>query len=169
MSFAALTEKSRSVFTALGGWPAVAEGVTSRLLFLVCYLPTGDALVSSLVAVGGVLVFAVVRVCTDRKWWQAATSLVVVGLSAALAGGTGHGAGPGEIGPGGRGDGDEVRRAPQPGPARLPAGHRAEPGGHGDAARQHARTNQETAGLPFPTKKGRKWRRKTNLHDTARR
>ncbi|WP_290050859.1 DUF3159 domain-containing protein [Amycolatopsis solani] len=92
MNFAVLTEKSRSVFTAIGGWRTVAEGVASRLLFLVGYLSTGHVLVSALVAVAGVLVFAVVRVCTERKWWQAGVGLAVVGLSAALAGGTGHGA-----------------------------------------------------------------------------
>jgi hypothetical protein len=45
---------------------------------------------SALVAVGAVLVFAVVRACTDRKYWSAAIGLVVVGVSALLAGSTGH-------------------------------------------------------------------------------
>jgi putative flippase GtrA len=44
---------------------------------------------AALVAVGGVLVFAVVRLSTDRRYWQAGTPLVIVGASAALAGSTG--------------------------------------------------------------------------------
>jgi hypothetical protein len=44
---------------------------------------------SALIAVGAVAVFAVVRVCTDRKYWSALIGLVIVGLSALLAGDTG--------------------------------------------------------------------------------
>lgn len=89
MSLTALTQKSLSLFTAVGGWRTVAEGVASRALFLVAYLLTGQVLTSALIAVGGVLVFAVVRMCTDRKFWQPAVGLLVVGISALLAGSTG--------------------------------------------------------------------------------
>jgi Protein of unknown function (DUF3159) len=90
MSFSVLTRKTLSLFAAVGGWRTVAEGVASRMLFLVTYLLTGHVWVSALVAVGGVLVFAVVRVCTDRKYWQAAAGLVIVGVSALLAASTGQ-------------------------------------------------------------------------------
>lgn len=90
MNFTALTEKSLSLFAAVGGWRTVAEGVASRALFLVVYLLTDHVLTSALVAVGGVLVLAVVRVCTDRKYWSAAIGLVLVGVSALLAGSSGH-------------------------------------------------------------------------------
>jgi hypothetical protein len=78
------------MFEAVGGWRTVAEGVVSRLLFLVIYLLTGEVVAAALVAVGGVAVFAVVRVWTDRKYWQAAVGLIVVGGSALFAGATGN-------------------------------------------------------------------------------
>jgi uncharacterized membrane protein len=87
----ALTQKSLSVFAAVGGWRTIAEAVVSKAVFLVVHLLTGEVALSALVAVGGVLVFAVVRACTDRKYWQAAAGLVVVCVGAALAGHTGHG------------------------------------------------------------------------------
>lgn len=89
MSLRMLTERSMSLFAAVGGWRTVAEGVASRVLFLIAYLVTGRVSTSVLVAVGGVLVFSVVRVFTDRKYWQAAIGPVVVGASALLAGSTG--------------------------------------------------------------------------------
>jgi hypothetical protein len=91
MTFSVLTQKSLSLFAAVGGWRTVAEVVVSKALFVVAYLPTGRVLTSALVAVGGVVVFAVFRVCTDRKIWQAAAGLIVVGVSALLAGSTGRG------------------------------------------------------------------------------
>ncbi|MFI7128834.1 DUF3159 domain-containing protein [Nonomuraea sp. NPDC050153] len=91
MSLRLLTSGSMTVFAAVGGWRTVAEGVASRALFLVAYLLTGQVLASALTAVGGVLVLAVVRVFTDRKYWQAAGGLAVVGVSAAMAGSTGQG------------------------------------------------------------------------------
>jgi hypothetical protein len=90
MSLELLTRKSLSLFSAVGGWRTVAEGVASRVLFLVAYLVSGRVPTSALVAVGGVLVFAVVRLCTDRKFWQPAVGLLVVGVSAMLAGSTGR-------------------------------------------------------------------------------
>ncbi|NBH10685.1 DUF3159 domain-containing protein [Amycolatopsis sp. SID8362] len=90
MSLDALTKKSLSLFSAVGGWRTVAEGVASRALFLVAYLLSGRVLTAALIAVGGVFVFAVVRMCTDRKFWQPVVGLVVVGVSALLAGSTGH-------------------------------------------------------------------------------
>ena len=89
MSLRMLTQKSMSLFAAMGGWRTVAEGVASRVLFLVAYLVTGQVSTAVLVAVGGVVVFAVVRVFTDRKYWQAAIGLVVVAASGLLAGTTG--------------------------------------------------------------------------------
>ncbi|MET1072050.1 MAG: DUF3159 domain-containing protein [Umezawaea sp.] len=91
MNFTLLTRKSLSLFDAVGGWRTIAEAVASRALFLVAYLTTGRVVASALVAVGGVVVFAAVRVWTDRKYWQAAGGLLVVGLSAVLAGSTGRG------------------------------------------------------------------------------
>ncbi|MFI6300700.1 DUF3159 domain-containing protein [Amycolatopsis thailandensis] len=85
-----LTRKSVSLFDAVGGWRTVAEGVASRALFLVAYLATGKVSTSALITVGGVLVFAVVRLCTDRKVWQPAIGLIVVGVSALLAGKSGQ-------------------------------------------------------------------------------
>jgi hypothetical protein len=90
MNVEALTHTSLSLFAALGGWRTVAEAVASKALFLVVYLVTGQVWTSALVAVGGVAVFAVMRVCTDRKYWQAAAGLVVVAVSACLAGSTGQ-------------------------------------------------------------------------------
>ncbi|RKT54206.1 DUF3159 domain-containing protein [Saccharothrix australiensis] len=90
MSLNVLTEKSLSLFSAVGGWRTVAEGVASRVLFLVAYLLTGQVSTSALVAVGGVVAFAAVRMCTDRKFWQPAAGLAVVGASALVAGNTGQ-------------------------------------------------------------------------------
>ena len=90
MSLSMLTQKSLSLFSAVGGWRTVAEGVASRALFLVAYLLTGQVLTSALIAVAGVFMFAVVRLCTARKVWQPALGLIVVGVSALLAGSTGH-------------------------------------------------------------------------------
>jgi hypothetical protein len=91
MSLNLLTQKSVSLFAAVGGWRTVAEGVASRALFLVAYLLTDQVLTSALIAVGGVLLFAVIRVFTDRKYWQAAGGLALVVLSAILASSTGRG------------------------------------------------------------------------------
>ncbi|MFC0106007.1 DUF3159 domain-containing protein [Kibdelosporangium aridum] len=90
MTLKVLSHKSVSLFTAVGGWRTVAEGVASRVLFLVAYLLTEQVVTSALVAIGGVFVFAVVRMCTDRKFWQPMVGLAVVGVSALLAGSTGH-------------------------------------------------------------------------------
>jgi len=90
MSLGMLTQRSLSMFDAVGGWRTVAEGVASRVLFLVAYLVTGRVLPSALVAVGGVAVLAVVRLCTGGKVWQPAIGVIVVGASALLAGSTGH-------------------------------------------------------------------------------
>ncbi|MBB5913570.1 hypothetical protein BJY24_002437 [Nocardia transvalensis] len=87
-----LTQQSLSLFAAVGGWRTVAEGVASRALFLVAYLLTGQVPTSALIAVGGVLAFGVVRLCTDRKVWQPALGLLVVGVSALVAGSTGNAA-----------------------------------------------------------------------------
>jgi uncharacterized membrane protein len=76
---------------ALGGWRTLAEAVASRTLFLIAYLLTGHVLTSALVAVGGVAVFAAVRIYTARRYWQAAAALLLVGVSALLAGSTGRG------------------------------------------------------------------------------
>lgn len=90
MSLGMLTQKSLSLFSAVGGWRTVAEGVASRALFLVAYLLTGQVPASALIAVGGVFVLAVVRLCTGSKVWQPAIGLIVVGVSALLAGSTGQ-------------------------------------------------------------------------------
>jgi hypothetical protein len=90
MSLSMLTQKSLSLFSAVGGWRTVAESVVSRALFLIAYLLTGQVLTSALVAVGGVFVFVVLRLCTARKVWQPVIGLLVVGVSALLAGSTGH-------------------------------------------------------------------------------
>jgi hypothetical protein len=87
-----VTQKSLSLFSAVGGWRTVAEGVVSRVLFLVAYLVTGQVLTSALVAVGGAVVLAVVRLCTGGKVWQPVLGLAVVGVSALQAGSTGHAA-----------------------------------------------------------------------------
>lgn len=86
-----LTQKSQSLFAAMGGWRTVAEIFTSRVVFLISYLVTREVWFSALTAVGAVVVFAVVRVWADRKYWQATAALVMVGISALLAGGTGQG------------------------------------------------------------------------------
>ena len=91
MNINVLTQKTLSVLAAAGGWRTLAEAVASRALFLLAYLLTGRVLTSALIAVGGVFVFAVVRVWTDRKYWQAAGGLLLVGVSAFLAGSTGRG------------------------------------------------------------------------------
>jgi uncharacterized membrane protein len=90
MNFGLLTQKSLHLFAAVGGWRTVAEVIASRVVYLVAFLVTGDVGTSALIAVGAVLVFAVVRVCTDRKWWQAAGGLLMVGICASLASGTGQ-------------------------------------------------------------------------------
>ncbi|UMO99510.1 DUF3159 domain-containing protein [Amycolatopsis sp. EV170708-02-1] len=92
MSLGMLTQKSLSLFSAVGGWRTVAEGVASRVLFLVAYLVTGQVLTSALITVGGVAVLAAVRLFTDRKVWQPAIGVLVVGVSALLAGNSGHAA-----------------------------------------------------------------------------
>ncbi|MFD9965287.1 DUF3159 domain-containing protein [Amycolatopsis sp. NPDC058986] len=91
MNLTLLTRKSLSLFTAVGGWRTVAEAIVSRVLFLIAYLLTGRVTASALVAVGGVVVFAVIRMCTDRKYWQPVAGLVIVGVSALLAGSSGQG------------------------------------------------------------------------------
>lgn len=91
MSSPTLPHRALSLFVALGGWRSLAEAVVSRALFLVAYLVTGHVLTSALIAVGGVAVFAVVRVWSDRKYWQAVTALAFVGVAAFLAGSTGRG------------------------------------------------------------------------------
>jgi hypothetical protein len=91
MNAGVLTQKSLSLFAAMGGWRTIVEASASRALFVVAYLLTGEVPISALVAVGGVAVFAVFRVWADRKYWQAAAALVMVGVSALLAGSTGQG------------------------------------------------------------------------------
>ncbi|TCO55191.1 DUF3159 domain-containing protein [Actinocrispum wychmicini] len=91
MNFGLLTRQSLRLFEMVGGWYTVAEIFTSRIAFLVVYPITGRVMLSALVAVGAVLVFAVVRVCTERKWWQAVGGLVMVAVSALLASSTGRG------------------------------------------------------------------------------
>lgn len=90
MSHTVLTRRSLSVFAAVGGWRTVAEGVASRVVFLVAYLVTGHVPTAALVAVGGVAALALVRVWADRKYWSAAIGLGMVGASALLAGSTGN-------------------------------------------------------------------------------
>jgi hypothetical protein len=90
MSFTVMTRRSLSWFEALGGWRTVAEAVASKTVFLVGYLLTDQVVPSALIAVGAVAVFAVVRVCTDRKYWSALIGLVIVGLSTLWAGNTGY-------------------------------------------------------------------------------
>ncbi|WP_409462423.1 DUF3159 domain-containing protein [Amycolatopsis sp. GA6-003] len=51
---------------------------------------SGQVVTAELIAVGAVVVFAGIRAFTDRKYWQAAIGLVITGLSALLAGSTGH-------------------------------------------------------------------------------
>ncbi|MFK4089473.1 DUF3159 domain-containing protein [Kribbella sp. NPDC020789] len=90
MNFDLLTQKSLSLFAAVGGWRTLAEAVASRAVFLVAYLITDRVVTSALMAVGGVFVFAVARVWTDRKYWQATTGLLMVGVAALLAGKSGQ-------------------------------------------------------------------------------
>ncbi|MFI7123916.1 DUF3159 domain-containing protein [Amycolatopsis sp. NPDC049868] len=90
MSIGMLTRKSLSLFSAVGGWRTVAEGAASRVLFLIAYLVSGQVLTSALITVGGVVVLAAVRLFTDRKVWQPAIGVIVVGVSAMLAGSTGQ-------------------------------------------------------------------------------
>ncbi|MER5649873.1 DUF3159 domain-containing protein [Streptosporangium sp. NPDC002524] len=90
MTLGVLTRRSLTLFAAVGGWRTVAEAVVSKAVFLIAHLLTGRVLLSALVAVGAVAVFAIVRACTDRKYWQAGAGLVIVGVSASLAGGTGQ-------------------------------------------------------------------------------
>jgi len=85
-----LTQKSLTLFAAVGGWRTVAEGVASRVLFLVVYLVTDQVSTAALAAVGGVAVFGAIRVLTGRKYWQPVIGLAVVGVSALLAGSTGN-------------------------------------------------------------------------------
>ena len=92
MSRSLLTQRSLPLLTAVGGWRTVAEGVLARALYLVAYLVSGRIVISALIALAAVCVFAVVRACTDRKYWQAAAGLILVGVSAVLAGSTGHAA-----------------------------------------------------------------------------
>lgn len=91
MKALALTQRSQSLFAAMGGWRTVAEIFASRVVFLISYLLTREVLLSALMAVGAVVVFAVFRVWADRKYWQASAGLVMVGISALLAGSTGQG------------------------------------------------------------------------------
>jgi hypothetical protein len=90
MSLNVLTQKSLSLFSAVGGWRTVAEGVASRVVFLIAYLLTGQVWTSALIAVGGVVVLAAVRVWTDGRYWPAVIGLAIVGGSALLAGTTGQ-------------------------------------------------------------------------------
>ena len=90
MSLEVLTRKSLSLFDAVGGWRTVAEGVASRVVFLIAYLLTGKVWTAALIAVGGVAVLAVARAWTDRRYWPAAIGLAIVGGSALLAGTTGQ-------------------------------------------------------------------------------
>ncbi|MGI5128401.1 DUF3159 domain-containing protein [Pseudonocardia sp. CA-107938] len=90
MSLAVLTRRTWSLFEAVGGWRTVADGVASRLVFLVAYLLTGEVVVAALVAVGGVVVLALLRAVTGGRFWQSAVGLVVVGGSALFASTTGN-------------------------------------------------------------------------------
>ncbi|HET6710964.1 DUF3159 domain-containing protein [Amycolatopsis sp.] len=90
MSFDVLTGKSLSLFNAVGGWRTVAEAVASRAVFLIAYLLTGRVWTAALIAIGGVAVLAVVRVCAERRYLPAAITLAIVVGSALLAGATGQ-------------------------------------------------------------------------------
>ncbi|TMR23756.1 DUF3159 domain-containing protein [Nonomuraea turkmeniaca] len=90
MPLTVLTQKSLSLFTAVGGWRTVAEAVVSKTVFLIAHLLTGQVPLSATVAVGAVVVFAIVRTCTDRKYWQAAGGLVIVAVAASLASSSGE-------------------------------------------------------------------------------
>jgi hypothetical protein len=84
------TQKSLSLFAAVGGWRTVAEAVASKVMFLLAYQITGRVLTSALIALGFTAIFAATRIWTDRKYWSAAIGLVVVGICTLLAGATGH-------------------------------------------------------------------------------
>lgn len=90
MSLDVLGRRSLTLFAAVGGWRTVAEGVASRAVFLIAYVLTGNVMHSALIAVGGVVVLAGLRLFTDRKFWQAAIGLVTVAVSALWAGGSGQ-------------------------------------------------------------------------------
>jgi hypothetical protein len=90
MNARVLTQRSVTAFAAVGGWRTVAEALASKAVFLVAHLVTGEVVISALMAVAGVAGFAVLRMCTDRKYWQPAVGLVVVGVSAWLASSTGQ-------------------------------------------------------------------------------
>lgn len=90
MSLDVLTRKSLSLFDAVGGWRTVAEGVASRVVFLIASLLTERVWLAALIAVGAVAVLAVARVWADRRYWSAAIGLAIVGVSAFLAGATGQ-------------------------------------------------------------------------------
>ena len=86
-----LTSKVLTVGDAIGGWRTIAEAIAFRALFLAVYLITDKVLPAALVALGATLVLAAVRLRTaPRKWARVVIPLAVVGLSAALVGGTGH-------------------------------------------------------------------------------
>jgi hypothetical protein len=91
VNFELLSRGSLSLFEAIGGWRTVAETVASKSLFLVAYLLTDHVTTSAIVAVSGVAVLALVHVCTDRKHWQAVIGLLIVGVSALMAGSSGRG------------------------------------------------------------------------------
>ena len=91
MKTSALTQRSQSLFAAVGGWRTVAEIFASRVVFLIAYLLTRHVWLSASVAVGAVVVFVVIRAWADRRFWQAGAALVMVGISALLAGSTGLG------------------------------------------------------------------------------
>lgn len=91
MKASVLTQRPSSLFAAIGGWRTVAEVFTSRVVFLIAYLVTGRVVFSATVAVAAVVVFAVFRVWADRRYWQALGGLVMVVISALLAGSSGQG------------------------------------------------------------------------------
>lgn len=88
-----LTQKSPSWFVAMGGWRTVVESIASHTLFLLVYLFTKQAPISAAMAVGAVLVLTIIRVRAGGNYWSAAIALLVVGVSALLAGKTVHGIG----------------------------------------------------------------------------
>jgi hypothetical protein len=90
MNLSMLTQKSLSLFGALGGWRTVAESVASRALFLIAFIMTEKVVMSALMAIGGVLAFAMMRPRSARKSWQSAMAVVVVAVSALIAGSTGR-------------------------------------------------------------------------------
>jgi hypothetical protein len=91
MNAEGLAAKLLAILEKVGGWRTIAEAIVTRVLFLLLYLVTGQVVLCALAAAGWVLLLAAIRFRTEReKWWQAAIPLAVVGLSALLAGGTGH-------------------------------------------------------------------------------